>query len=894
MYKRRKIFNESGNWHCHLLFAAFFLLSYAAKATTYYSRSSANWNVSSTWSTAGYGGSSASAFPVSGDTVKIGNTYTVTINTSSACTQIDIGEGSSGTLQYSGGGAYTLTVTGNISVNQGASFIYNSNNSRTHSLLLGGNFINNGTVDLYYDANDIVSITFNTSTNTYVSGSGSWALNNVTINKSSSSVITEVQVSGFESAINTLAGTTGTYIHNNSGSYSVNSGSSSDFNINQNMVFKIPQGTMWFSSNANRTNLYGSLYITGGQVFIGSTAGNNGLRYDKNGTNIPYLEISSGSLTSYGGISYATGAGSDPFSFRMTGGTILLNSGSTGTIVEPFLINDVSTSEFYMTGGTITMQSPNNSGSSIVDWGICGNNGTVTTLGGTVYFGNSTTGNNKTFSFIPYAGVTQPNFEIAGPAGNTITLAPSNGTSSDYKLLSLKINTGKIFDNRSYGGTNNDSKTMTITATYNGVCGFYNSGSLSARTGTVVMGSTEAQTIGGTSNTVFYNLTISNPGGVTIDHAESVSNLLTMSSGLLHTTASKIITCTSTADATMGCINSFVDGPMIHTIASGYPATRNFPAGKDDDYRPAILNVTHTNSTQVTYNCEMINASANDLNYALPYTINKVSFTRYWNIERENVSNLSGASMTLYYDLDDTVTDRNRVIVAHDDGNERWADYGGSGSANNTGFITSGTITTFKTKFALGFPPATLPVDLVSFLAKKSGEKVFCDWITASESNSDYFTVERSADGITYDSLSSLIAHGNTTKYNFYHYEDEKPLHGHSYYRLRQTDFNGKSIHASPMHVYFDLSPEKYTFFPNPSPGKIHITKPGDSMNGTSAVVQDRNGKQVQADHHFSIDGNEMTIDIDPDVTGTNDFFILSIITSDGITQEKVLVEKKY
>jgi hypothetical protein len=37
-----------------------------------------------------------------------------------------------------------------------------------------------------------------------------------------------------------------------------------------------------------------------------------------------------------------------------------------------------------------------------------------------------------------------------------------------------------------------------------------------------------------------------------------------------------------------------------------------------------------------------------------------------------------------------------------------------------------------------------------------------------------------------------------------------------------------------------------------------------------------------------------MTIDIDPDVTGTNDFFILSIITSDGITQEKVLVEKKY
>ena len=893
MFRRKKIFNESSQRHYCWLLVAFFLLPYSIKATTYYSRSNANWNVNSTWSTAGYGGTAASAFPISGDTVKIGNTYTVTINTSSACAQIDIGEGSSGIVQFSGGAAYTLTITGNITVNQGASLNYNSNNSRTHSLVLGGNFTNNGTVDLYYDANDIVDLTFNTSTNSYISGSGSWALNNVTVNKSSSSVITEIQVSGFESAINTLTGTTGTYIHNNSGSYSVNSGSSSDFNINTNMVYKIPQGTMWFSSNANRTNLYGSLYVTGGQVFIGSTAGNNGLRYDKNGTNIPYFEITSGSLTSYGGISYATGAGSDPFIFKMTGGTILLNNGSTGTIVEPFLINDVSTSEFYMTGGTITLQSPNNSGSSIVDWGICGNNGTVTTLGGTVYFGNSSSGNNKIFSFIPYAGVTQPNFEIAGPAGNTITLAPSSGTTSNYKLLSLKINSGKIFDNRSYGGTNNDSKTMTIAATYNGLCGFYNSGSLTARTGTVVMGSTEAQTIGGTSNTVFYNLTISNPGGVTIDTAESVSNLLTMSSGLLHTTASKIITCTSTAGATMGCINSFVDGPMIQTIASGSSATRNFPVGKGSDYRPAILNATHANATSVTYKCEMINASANDLNYALPYTINKVSYTRYWNVEREDVSNLSGATMTLYYDIDDSVTDRNRVLVAHDDGNARWVDYGGTGSANNTGFITSGTVTSFKTKFALGFPPATLPVDLVSFLAKRSGDKVFCDWITASESNSYYFTVERSADGIKYDSLSSLIAHGNTTKYNFYHYEDEKPVHGHSYYRLRQTDFDGNTIHTRPMHVFFDATPEKYTFFPNPSPGKIHITKPGDSMYGTSAFVQDRNGKQVQADHYFSKDGNEMTIDIDPDVTGTNDFFILSIITPEGMTKEKVLVEKK-
>ncbi|MCX6274152.1 MAG: hypothetical protein NTV09_02970 [Bacteroidetes bacterium] len=876
-----------------LLFAALFLLVSGSNAATYYSRNSANWNVNSTWSTAGYGGASATGFPGVNDTAKIGNTYTVTVNTSSSCAQLDIGQGTSGVVQFSGAGTYTLTVGGNITINAGASLIYNTNSSKTHILQVGGSFTNNGTVDLYYDANDIVNTTFNTSSTSIISGNGTWALNNITISKTTSSGIVEVQVNAFETAINTLTATTGTYIHNNSGSYSVNSGSASDFAINQNMIFKVPQGTMWFSSISNRTYLYGSLYVSGGNVFIGSTAGNNGLRYDQTGSNIPYLEISSGALTVYGGISYSTGAGSDPFSFRMTGGTILLNNGSSGTVVEPFLINDVSTSSFYMSAGTIALQAPNYAGSSIVDWGICGNNGTVTTLGGTVQFGNSSTANNKTFSFIPYANAVQPNFEVAGSSGNTITLAPSNGTSANYQLMSLKINSGKFFDNRSYGGTNNDSKRMTLTATYDGVYGFYNDGTLTARTGTVVMGSTEVQSMGGSIAATFYNLTISNPAGVTLETSENVSNLLTMSSGLLNTTSAKIITCTSSANATMGSATSYVNGPMIHTVATSSTTSRNYPVGKGTDYRPAILTVNHSNNTSVTYTGEMINASATALGYAKPSSINKVSYTRYWNFTRQNVANFTNAIMTLYYDLDDSVSNKNNLAVVHDNGSSSWVDYGGAGTADFTGNITSNTISSFQTKFALGFPPSPLPVELLSFLVKKSGSGVLCDWITASETNNDYFTIERSANGLDFDSLYTVDGQGNTTHYSFYHFKDENPLRGHAYYRLLQTDFDGKTIYSGTRHICFDDFNEKYTLFPNPSPGKVHITNQGNTMEGINAIVQDLNGKQVRAELNLSMDGNEMTIDIDPNVTGTNDFFILSIITPEGMTKEKVLVEKK-
>ncbi len=892
MRQWEKIKNKTGHVLRMMILAAFFIAVMDAKATTFYSRSSANWNVNSTWSTVGYGGAAATNYPQANDTAKIGNTYTVTVNTNSACAQLDIGQGASGILQFSGASSYTLTVSGNISVNAGASLIYNINSSRTHLLQVGGNFTNNGIVDLFFDANDIVNVTFNTAATSVISGSGTWALNIVTINKSSAAAIVEVQVNAFETAILTLTATAGTYIHNNSGSYSVNSGAVTDFAINQNMIFKIPQGTMWFSPNSNRTNLYGSLYVTGGNVYIGTTAGNNGVRYDQVGTNIPYLEVSSGTLTVYGGISYATGAATNPFSFRMTGGTVLLNNGSNGTVVEPFLINDVIGSTFYMSGGTIILQAPNYAGSTCIDWGICGNNGSVTTLGGTVQFGNASTGNNKIFSFVPYANAVQPNFEVAGPAGNTITLAPFNSSSANYKLLSLKINSGKIFDNRSYGGTSNDSKRMTLTATFDGVYGFFSNGILTSRTGTVIMQSTEVQAIGGSAVSTFYNLTIDNPAGVSLQTSENVSGLLTMTSGILTTTASQIITCTSTGNANMGSASSYVNGPMVQTIATASPATRNFPIGKGSAYRPAVLTATHSSAASVTYTGEMFNISATSLGYIKPSTINKVSYTRYWDFTRQNVANLTGATMTLYYDVDDTVTDMTRVAVVHDNGSGWWVDYGGSGTANITGNITSGTISSFKTKFALGFPPSPLPVELLSFTAEKAGQDVLCNWETASEVNNNYFTVERSPDGIAYAPIGKIKAAGNSSTRRSYHFVDINPLAGDSYYRLKQTDFDGVVHHFDAFHIFFGTIRSDYVFYPNPSSGIVHVSKKNEPMSGVLAIVQDMSGKQVPATLSLTPDNNELIIDISGQYGSVGSYFIINLVSSEEITREKVMVEK--
>ena len=84
------------------------------------------------------------------------------------------------------------------------------------------------------------------------------------------------------------------------------------------------------------------------------------------------------------------------------------------------------------------------------------------------------------------------------------------------------------------------------------------------------------------------------------------------------------------------------------------------------------------------------------------------------------------------------------------------------------------------------------PIELISFTAKYNSEKVVnLDWITATEINNDFFTIERSVDAINFSDIIYLDGAGNSSQINAYNRIDANPLAGVSYYRLKQTDFNG-------------------------------------------------------------------------------------------------------
>lgn len=109
-----------------------------------------------------------------------------------------------------------------------------------------------------------------------------------------------------------------------------------------------------------------------------------------------------------------------------------------------------------------------------------------------------------------------------------------------------------------------------------------------------------------------------------------------------------------------------------------------------------------------------------------------------------------------------------------------------------------------------------LPVELLSFDAEVKGEKVRLKWITESEQDNDYFTIERSSNARDWEAIGTIDGAGTVSTTRHYFSYDNNPLQGTSYYRLRQTDLNGYSEVTDIVSVSF-RSKENILLFPNPS-----------------------------------------------------------------------------
>jgi hypothetical protein len=111
----------------------------------------------------------------------------------------------------------------------------------------------------------------------------------------------------------------------------------------------------------------------------------------------------------------------------------------------------------------------------------------------------------------------------------------------------------------------------------------------------------------------------------------------------------------------------------------------------------------------------------------------------------------------------------------------------------------------------------TVPVKLIDFSAKEINAKIQLNWSTAMEINNDYFILEKSNDGFSYEFLTRVKGNGNSTTINAYVYTDHFPFTGNNYYRLKQVDYDGKEHIDTHIMINFAGNGEIIQkIYPNP------------------------------------------------------------------------------
>ncbi len=151
-------------------------------------------------------------------------------------------------------------------------------------------------------------------------------------------------------------------------------------------------------------------------------------------------------------------------------------------------------------------------------------------------------------------------------------------------------------------------------------------------------------------------------------------------------------------------------------------------------------------------------------------------------------------------------------------------------------------------RFTISNTDATipLPVELVTFDARMAGGVVKLDWSTASEVNNDFFAVERSEDGNDWREVLLVKGNGNSNEVINYSAIDNAPIQGLSYYRLKQTDFDGAYTYSDVKAVEFTGIAWDVYASPNPSKGIFIINTEATSFE--DIALYDSQGRTIKVD----------------------------------------------
>lgn len=223
------------------------------------------------------------------------------------------------------------------------------------------------------------------------------------------------------------------------------------------------------------------------------------------------------------------------------------------------------------------------------------------------------------------------------------------------------------------------------------------------------------------------------------------------------------------------------------------------------------------------------NMEADD-NLYLQYQINDGTWMTFRTVNGDTVTSVFKVTQDMSIPAGATL--RVRVVAQNNHNSEKWYIKDADIDICNAGL-----------EWAPAIDGDGLPVELLFFYARAKEHTVSLEWATATEINNDYFSVERSQDGYNWEVVKKIDGAVNSYEYNYYSIEDELPLNGICYYRLKQIDLN-KNYTYSKMQVV-SFNPREFTMYPNPIEDNTVNVQLGYAYNEVIVAIYNSSGEQV-------------------------------------------------
>ena len=366
-----------------------------------------------------------------------------------------------------------------------------------------------------------------------------------------------------------------------------------------------------------------------------------------------------------------------------------------------------------------------------------------------------------------------------------------------------------------------------------------------------------AQATGNALPSTVRNLIFSNANPVTLTSSTIVSGQLTMDGGMILANSNILTLGTSHLNTGTLVRNSgYVVGSFRRWIAAVTAANVLFPIGTLEAYTGAnftfiiapvagTLTASMILTTTGKTGLPLMDAGDECVNAAWGF----------WQVTAGNGFSGGVYNVNLYANGYDEITDYTKLhLLRRNSITAPWEANGTHlpGTGSNTAPVLNRSGMTSVGQFGLISPAVNaLPVQLIFFKAVRTDAKVNLTWATASEENNDFFTVERSGDGRNFSTILTQKGAGNSHTRIDYKDVDQQPLSGTVYYRLKQTDFDGKFTYSNLVTVKDGKTSESANAFrlqslgPNPFTDQFNMRFDAEADGEAEVILYNLAGQSV-------------------------------------------------